>query len=121
MPFVNKNLQKIVLIGAGNVATHLGKRLQKKEHEILQVVGRSETSAKELALLLKVPFTTDLSQINRNADVYILCVPDDEIRKIAASLKLPGKLILHTSGSEALSALKPISSSAGVIYPLYSF
>lgn len=113
--------EKFVIIGAGNVATHLAKRLQKKEHEILQIVSKTEKSGKELSLLLNAPFTSDLTRINPNADVYLLCVPDDEILKIAASLKLPRKLILHTSGSVEMNVLKNISSNTGVLYPLYSF
>lgn len=40
---------KIVLIGAGNVATHLGQALAKAGHQITQVYSRTEASAKELA------------------------------------------------------------------------
>lgn len=112
---------KIVLLGAGNVATHLGKRLQKKGHEVLQVVSRSERSAKELAVQLSATFTTDIKQINPNAQAYIFCVPDEEIISLASELKLPGKLVLHTSGSIKLNVLKNVSSRCGVLYPLYSF
>jgi predicted short-subunit dehydrogenase-like oxidoreductase (DUF2520 family) len=112
---------KIVIIGAGNVATHFGKRLQKKGHEVLQVLGRSEKSARELGTLLSCAFTTEPAQINRDANVYFLCVPDEEIVSLGSSLKLPGKLVIHTSGSVRLGALKSISSQCGVIYPVYSF
>jgi predicted short-subunit dehydrogenase-like oxidoreductase (DUF2520 family) len=112
---------KIVLLGAGNVATHLGKRLQKKGHEILQVISRSESSAKELALQLSATYATDLKKINQNANVYIFCVPDEEIIHLASELKLPGKLVLHTSGSISMNVLKNISTRCGVLYPLYSF
>jgi len=112
---------KIVLIGAGNVATHLGKRMQKKGHEILQVVSKSEKSAKELSLLLSASFATDLQKVNKYADVYILCVPDEEIVSVSSTLKLPQKLVLHTSGSIGLTVLKNVSSNCGVLYPLYSF
>ena len=47
-----KHIYKIVIIGAGNVATHLAKRLQKKGNEVLQIVSRSEKNAKELSLAL---------------------------------------------------------------------
>ncbi len=113
--------EKIVIIGAGNVATHLAKRLQKREHEILQIVSRSEKSGRDLSLLLSVPFTTDLNKINQGADIYLLCIPDDEILKIATTLKLPKKLIIHTSGSVEMNVLKNISANTGVLYPLYSF
>jgi predicted short-subunit dehydrogenase-like oxidoreductase (DUF2520 family) len=100
---------------------HLAKRFQKKEHEILQVVSKSERSGKELSLLLSVPFVTDLKKINQHADIYLLCVPDDEIGKIASTLKLPKKLVLHTSGGVEMNVLKSISTNTGVLYPLYSF
>lgn len=112
---------KIVLFGAGNVATHLGKRLQKKGHEVLQVVSRGEDSAKQLAVQLSATFSTDLNQVNRNADVYILCVPDEEIVALSSQISFPGKLVLHTSGSIRLNVLKNVSSNCGVLYPLYSF
>lgn len=112
---------KIVIIGAGNVATHLGKRLQKKGHEILQVISRSEKSAKELAVILSCAFTTDIAQVNRAAQVYLFCVPDEEIIALASRLKLPGKLVLHTSGSIRMGAIRSVSSNCGVLYPVYSF
>ena len=34
--------KKIVIIGSGNVATHLAKILVKKGHEIVQFIGRNE-------------------------------------------------------------------------------
>lgn len=112
---------KIVIIGAGNVATHFGKRLQKKGHEVLQVLSRSEKSAKELSQLLSCSFTTEPAKISRDANVYVLCVPDEEIINLGSQLKLPGKLVVHTSGSIGIGAIKNISSNCGVIYPLYSF
>jgi predicted short-subunit dehydrogenase-like oxidoreductase (DUF2520 family) len=112
---------KVVIIGAGNVATHLGKRLQKKGHEILQILSRSAESGKQLSAILSAPFTTDPKKIIATADVYLLCVPDEEIVTIASQLKLPQKLVLHTSGSIGMNALKGVSSNCGVLYPLYSF
>ena len=44
---------KIVLIGAGNVATHLGIALQKAGCLILQVYSRTEESASALAARLQ--------------------------------------------------------------------
>jgi predicted short-subunit dehydrogenase-like oxidoreductase (DUF2520 family) len=112
---------KIVIIGAGNVATHLANRLRKKGHEILQIVSRSEKNAQELSIKIVAPYTTDIKKINKLADIYLLCVPDDEIEKLNKTLKLPKKLILHTSGSVDMKALKNISANIGVLYPLQSF
>ena len=52
--------KRIVLIGAGNVATHLGLSLQAKGCEIVQVYSRTEGSASELAERLQVPYTVSL-------------------------------------------------------------
>ena len=112
---------KIVIIGAGNVATHMAKRLKKKGFYILQIVSRSEAHAEELALELHVPYVTDITKINKHADIYILCTPDDEIEKISKSVKLADKLVLHTSGSVAMDVLKKVSTNIGVLYPLQSF
>jgi predicted short-subunit dehydrogenase-like oxidoreductase (DUF2520 family) len=112
---------KIVIIGAGNVATHLANRLKKKGHEILQIISRSAENAKTLSLQIGTPFVTDIKKINKQADIYLLCVPDDEIEKLNKILRLPKKLILHTSGSVDMKALKNISTNIGVLYPLQSF
>ncbi|HKC68040.1 MAG TPA: DUF2520 domain-containing protein [Bacteroidia bacterium] len=112
---------KIVIIGAGNVATHFANRLKKKGHDILQIVSRSSEHAQTLSIKIGVPFVTDIKKINTHADIYLLCVPDDEIEKLNTILNLPKKLILHTSGSVSMATLKNISANIGVLYPLQSF
>lgn len=113
--------KKTVLIGAGNLAHQLAIQLVKKGHEIIQVVSRGEASAKALGLKFFTTHTTDLKKINREADVYIICVNDSEIEKVAAALNLKGKLVLHTSGSTSIGVLKKASDRYGVIYPLQTF
>ena len=68
---------RIVLIGAGNVATHLGTALKIAGNEIIQVYSRTEKSANELAKKLASTFTTSLSEISPNADLYIISVSDE--------------------------------------------
>ena len=72
-------IQKVVIIGAGNVATHLGKAIKKAGFQILQIVSRTESSARELGTLLNVPFTSSASELNKEADLYIVSVKDDAI------------------------------------------
>ena len=106
--------KKIVIIGSGNVATHLAKILIKKGHEIVQFIGRNEIALKDLSLKYLVSFTTDFTKLNTNADIYLICVSDDEIEQVAKQLKLKDKLILHTSGSVSLNSIQQISSKTGV-------
>ena len=113
-------LDKIVLLGAGNVATALAKALAKK-HKIIQVYSRSNNSAEKLASIVGCPFTNKLSQITSDADLYIISIADDAIERIASQLKLKNKTIIHTSGSVDKSILKGTSSNYGVLWPLQTF
>jgi predicted short-subunit dehydrogenase-like oxidoreductase (DUF2520 family) len=113
--------KKIVLIGAGNLAHHLAALLVKKGHEIIQVVSRHEESARTLGLKFFTSHTTSLNKINQEADIYLICINDSEIENVASSLHLKGKLVLHTSGSIGIRALKKASGKYGVIYPLQTF
>lgn len=115
---MNTESKKIVIIGSGNVATHLAKILVKKGHEIVQFIGRNEIALKELSLKYLVSFTTDFTKLNTNADIYLICVSDDEIELVAKQLKLKDQLILHTSGSVPLKSIHQASSKTGVLYPL---
>jgi predicted short-subunit dehydrogenase-like oxidoreductase (DUF2520 family) len=112
--------RKIVLIGAGNVATALGKAFTSKR-EIVQVYSRSSAKAKKLATALKCEYTTDLKKISTEGDIYIIAVKDDAIEKVASGLRLKGKIVVHTSGSVEMNVLKKISDKIGVLYPLQTF
>src|SRR5471030_3119686 len=101
---------KIVLIGSGNVATHLGKAFAKSGHEIVQVFSHTAANGKILAAILKCDFTNKIQMINPKADVYFIALKDDAIESFVKKFKCNGKVILHTSGSLAMDVLK-ISSS----------
>lgn len=108
---------KVVLLGSGNVATCLGKSLKAAGHEILQVWSRTLDNAKVLAQNLQTDFTNNLSQVNLQADIYLIAVSDDAITQVAADFPLSHKLLAHTSGSSALN----IPGISGVFYPLQTF
>ena len=109
----------IVIIGAGNVAWHLSKELQKKEQNILQVFNRSIEPAISLSQRLKCDFTTRIEDVNKKADLYILTVSDSAIEEVAALLKFKNKLLVHTSGSVEQNVIK--HKRRGVFYPLQTF
>ena len=111
---------RIVLIGTGNVATILGKRFLSAEHEVVQVCGRNPLHAEELADLLDSTVTTDLTQPDPSADLYVLAVSDTAISSVAAKLRLDKKLVVHTAGSVSKDVLSACSKNYGVLYPLQS-
>ena len=111
---------KIVLIGAGNVATALGRLFYKNGLQIIQVVGRSEAGTKKLAEELQCTYTLLIQEVSKEADIYIIAIPDDAVSKIADNLRLPDKIVVHTAGTLSIGAIKNISENTGVIWPLQS-
>lgn len=111
---------RVVLIGTGNVATVLGRKISGAGHEVAQVYGRQAAHAQALAEQLQTAFTTDIQQLDPQADLYIIAVADTAIPAVAASLQVKDKLVVHTAGSVSKEVLQASSSRYGILYPLQS-
>ena len=111
---------EIIIIGTGNTATVLGRKLKAAGHTILQVYGRNAAAASELAYELDSESTNYWSVVNRDADIYILAVSDIAIEEMVKELRLPEKTIVHTAASVSKNILKGSTSHFGVFYPLQS-
>ncbi|MEP7170888.1 MAG: DUF2520 domain-containing protein [Bacteroidota bacterium] len=109
---------KIVILGTGNVATQLGIAFRKAKHQIIQVYGRNTSHAKALAEKLNADFTTDLKEINQQAEIYILAVTDSSSQSILKELKLKKQLVVHTSGSVSIKVFGNKFLNSGVFYPV---
>lgn len=112
---------KIVIIGSGNVATHLAKHLQAAGHQIVQVYSKQKKNAILLAQEVGALYTDKIHEIFTEADLYLLAVRDYAIDDFILSLRLPEKVVAHTSGSVSLSGLENISKICGVFYPFQTF
>lgn len=115
---------KITIIGAGNVATHLTKRLHEKGHEIFQIFNRNLESAVFLANEINAEAIDDFQKINLESDVYIIAISDDAIAAVAEKLAamLPkNAIIAHTSGATSIKVFQPFFENYGVFYPLQTF
>jgi predicted short-subunit dehydrogenase-like oxidoreductase (DUF2520 family) len=92
---------KVVLIGQGNVASHLATAFDIATNiEVVKVNSRH---------LENIP----------NADVVIISVSDDAVITVANQLKDNNSLVVHTSGTVSLDAIS--AKRRGVFYPLQSF
>jgi len=141
---------KIVLIGSGNVASHLGQALIKSGHQVLQVYSRTLEHAQELVTILTtakgsvkgsakgsgenrltIPIAR-LDRLDREADLYFICVSDQAIAEIIAQLPAGLKgVVVHTSGSTSISVFADAGASGagsgayrgkyGVFYPVQTF
>ncbi|WP_406825925.1 Rossmann-like and DUF2520 domain-containing protein [Pedobacter sp. KACC 23697] len=112
---------KIVLLGSGNVATHLAKALKAKGEEVIQVYSPNLNHAKLLAEAIEADGINDLNDLEQSADLYIISVKDDAIESVAKSLKNVTGLVVHTSGTADIDILSSQIKNAGIFYPLQTF
>ncbi len=109
-------MYKLVIIGAGNVATHLFNAFQQApDIALVQVYNRSEAGLE--AFKNRVSTTTSIEEI-APADVYLLSISDDAVEEMVHKLSAKKALIAHTSGSVPLLS---IARHNGVFYPLQTF
>lgn len=118
---MTNQIKNIIIIGTGNVATHLAKALSGAGLNIAQVYGRNIKDAREIAGDVNCNYTSDISTIYSGADLYILAVTETAVKEILEKLPKHNKLIVHTSGSLHIDILKAYSKNFGVLYPLQTF
>ena len=113
----------IVMIGAGNLATNLGKALYKEGFSIKQVFSRTEKSAKLLAQSIDASYTTSFEDIIPDQQLYIISLRDSAFLEHLPQIMKDkeGALVVHTAGSVPLDLLKEYTTSCGVFYPMQTF
>jgi predicted short-subunit dehydrogenase-like oxidoreductase (DUF2520 family) len=114
-------IQKVVMIGAGNLATQLSLALHENGIEILQVYSRTVESAKALALKVNASFTNSITDIEREADLYVFALSDKALQPILDGLSVPIGRVVHTAGSIPAAVFDNYAESYGVFYPLQTF
>ena len=125
---------KTVLIGAGNVATHLGPALQTAGCRIEQVWSHTRESASRLADRLDCAWTCDEMEVLSDAELYVFSVRDAvledvarrvydhllDVRSFSAEENAGADaLFVHTAGSMSADALP--APRRGVLYPMQTF
>jgi len=116
------NLEKIILIGAGNLAWHIGPALQDAGYTILQVYNRSVEPAKMLAESLGVKWTMDAESMDPQAEILLFCITESAIPEIFCRIESKKKpMMVHTSGSVPMDVFQGIAREYGVLYPLMTF
>ena len=114
---------RIVLIGAGRLATYLGPALKAAGHEVLQVYSRTAASAEALAALVGAEAVTDIACVTTDAEVYICAVKDSVLPTLLPQL-CKGRetaLFLHTAGSVPMEVFEGHARRYGVFYPMQTF
>ena len=104
------SIERIVIVGAGNLATNLGEALKQSGRRVEQVFSRTEESASALASRMGCDYVTSLAQIVLDADLYFVSVKDN------------GKgIVVHTAGSIPMNVFGETEVRHGVFYPMQTF
>lgn len=112
---------RIVLIGSGNVATHLADAFFERGVQIVQVYSRTVDNARALAQSVGASFTNKLEDILPDADFYIFSVKDDALAEIISQMPATNGVWAHTAGSVPVSVFEGFCDNFGVLYPLQTF
>ena len=111
---------KIVLVGAGNMATAIAYALKEGCNTPVAVWSRTLESAAMLGDRVGCAFTDDLASLPA-ADIVIISVADSALRDVAAAVaqRYPDALLLHTAGSIPMETLHEAGATRyGVLYPM---
>lgn len=109
---------QVILLGYGNVGSHLLQELVFRENvKVVQVYNRSPFELpKEMQ---NIETTQNLSDL-KEADVYITSISDDTISEFTEKLPFQNRLVVHTSGAVSMDVLSN-KNRKGVFYPLQTF
>lgn len=109
---------KVIIIGAGNLATNLSAALFKTGFRISAVVSNHIETAKLLADRFSAKYSSSIGDIEKDADLYILAVPDKTIPEVLSELPEVNGIVVHASGVTPIDMLKTARAKGyGVFYP----
>lgn len=112
-------MKSVVILGAGNVAFHLTRALIENTVSVRQIFNRTLSHAEELGEANKISYTDKISELVK-ADLYIIAASDSAISELSHYIPYEDTLVVHTSGSMGVNALKG-QYRKGVFYPLQTF
>ena len=115
------SIQRLVIIGSGNVATHLAMAFQDAGLDVCGIYSRAIENAQVLADKLNVNVFKSLAEIPPDADAYLLAVSDSALPEIVKELPAFDGVLMHTSGSVGLNVFSENVKRSAVFYPLQTF
>ena len=107
---------RILLIGTGRMAYHLGHNITRTSFELIGVAGRDAEKTADLARFLDRP-AFRLNALPDEVDLVIIATSDDSIHEVAARLPISNGVVAHTAGAVGLDVLAPHAHRA-VIWPV---
>jgi Uncharacterized conserved protein len=114
-------INKVVILGAGNLATQLAIALHEAGVKILQVYSRTMQSASVLADKVSSIPLTEVKDLAVDADLYIFALSDKALQPVLNQLSIPIGNVVHTAGSIPMDVFDNYAECYGVFYPLQTF
>lgn len=115
-------IRSVAIIGAGNVASHLGRALKRAGIEIRSIYSLHPEHAVELAERLGIGSAGSIDHGEfSGTDAIIISVKDESIAEVVSKLAGSKAILIHTSGGVPADVLGKGSSRYGIIYPLQTF
>ncbi|MCH5178694.1 MAG: DUF2520 domain-containing protein [Prevotellaceae bacterium] len=115
---------KISVLGAGNVGSHLARALSGVGHSVA-VWNRSEAALALLRREVGIKCCTDLKELPKDTEIYLIAVKDDAVaavaQRLADALGKTNAIVAHTAGSLPKSVLDGCFEYTGVFYPMQTF
>ncbi|NAW50848.1 DUF2520 domain-containing protein [Elizabethkingia argentiflava] len=106
-----------VIIGSGNVASHMAKAFTEAGIKLIQLYGRNEAELKRISKEVGVEYTTEHL---KEANFYLICTSDKAITEVSKQIPYEQSLVAHTSGSLCRDVLEGPYRKA-CFYPLQTF
>jgi len=109
------------IIGTGNIAWFLAKRLTTAGHECMGIYGRNNAAAVELAEWIQAKPYQEIGDIrDGDVDICFIAVSDHSIASVAPKLYFTKTMLVHTAGSVDISILSAAATDYAVLWPVYS-
>lgn len=108
------------ILGTGNMAGFLLRRLSGCGHSCAGIWGRNRDKALALALAWNVPVYGELAAVNDGPDICFLALSDDALEEVAAQLSFRSTLLVHLSGTAGLGLLERGAAHCGALWPVFS-
>lgn len=106
----------VTVVGSGRVATYMATLLHQSGCRITEVWSRQREHAAQLAAKVESSVADKLETLHE-ADYCLIAVTDDALSEIAARIRMPHTLVIHTSGCTPAEVLAECAEHYGVIWP----
>lgn len=115
--------KSISLVGSGHLAWHLTQWMEGSSFRVRQIVSRNIRRDKILFDKIRpdIVYVDNVSLLDQNSDIYIICTPDDVIESIVSKWPFTlnhNQILVHCSGLKSSHILKPAATHYGVFWPV---